>query len=137
MTQLDLSKIVRKLNGFKFPKVDLVVGVETGGMVPAALVAYKLGKPLVFIGMNYRDEKNQPRYEQPLLLKPLCLPSGVKKVLVVDDVAVTGKTLQAAREMLKPCKVVTFVLKGQADLVLFPAIKGCVDWPWKQLRRGL
>ena len=135
MMRLDFLTIMKTLNGFKFPDVDLVVGVETGGMVPAALVAYKLGKDMRLIGINYRDERNQPRYDHPRPLKPLRLPPGIKKILLVDDVSVTGQTLQTARDMLTPCKAVTFVLLGQADLVLFPKIKGCVDWPWKQLRR--
>ncbi|MFH0754121.1 MAG: phosphoribosyltransferase [Candidatus Omnitrophota bacterium] len=135
MRKLDFATIVKKLDEVKFPEVDLVVGVEEGGKVPAALVAYKLRKGLVLAGINYRDENNAPRYDQPRRLKPFRLPPGVRKVLLVDDVAVTGQTLTTARAMLQPCKVVTFVLKGQADLVLFPEIKDCVNWPWKLLRR--
>ncbi|MBF0122606.1 MAG: phosphoribosyltransferase [Candidatus Omnitrophica bacterium] len=137
MIQLDFAKILKKLNGVNFPEVDLVVGIETGGMVPASLIAYKLGKDLRLISINYRDEKNHPRYDHPRVLKPWRLPSGVKKILLVDDVSVTGETLKAAQKMLKPCKVVTFVLLGKADFVLFPKIRECVDWPWKLLRRSI
>jgi hypoxanthine phosphoribosyltransferase len=135
MEKIAFTAIVRKIGKVKFPKVDLVVGIRTGGIVPAALVAYRLSKELMFLDINYRDIKNKPRYERPRLLSALRLPRGVRKILLVDDVAVTGQTLQAAKDVFKSCQVVTFVLKGKADIVLFPTVKDCVDWPWKRLSR--
>ncbi len=58
-------------------------------------------------------------------------PVGVKRILLVDDVSVSGQTLQAARELLMDYEVTTFVLKSKADLVAFPEIGECVVWPWK------
>jgi hypoxanthine phosphoribosyltransferase len=53
------------------------------------------------------------------------------KVLLVDDVSVTGKTLDFAKQLLHLNDIKTFVLKGKnADIVLFPEIKECVNWPW-------
>ena len=100
-------------------------------MVPAALVGYRLGKPVVFMGINYRDPENRPRHRTPVLLRPFRAPKGVKRVLIVDDVAVTGQTLALAKKKFPSCRVSTFVLKGKADYVLFPAIRECVHWPWK------
>jgi len=48
----------------------------------------------------------------------------------VDDVSVTGKTLEKAKEVLGENKILTLVLKGRADLVLFPELEHCVKWPW-------
>ena len=56
---------------------------------------------------------------------------GVTRILLVDDVSVSGQTLQAARELLMDYEVTTFVLKSKADLVAFPEIGECVVWPWK------
>ena len=53
-------------------------------------------------------------------------------ILLVDDVSVSGVTLSLALSLLKDFEVFTFVLKGQADYVLFPEIKECVNWPWKR-----
>ncbi|MBF0331842.1 MAG: phosphoribosyltransferase [Candidatus Omnitrophica bacterium] len=131
MKKIDFSTIMKMLNEFDFPDVDMVVGIGFGGLVPAALVAQRLGKDLSAISINYRDAANTPQHDQPRLLKPLKLPAGVKKILLVDDVAVTGQTLMTARAALEPCEVVTFVLKGKADLVLLPLVKDCVLWPWK------
>jgi uncharacterized protein len=133
MIKLDFSTIVRKLQAFNFPKVDLVIGIENGGIVPAALIAYQLGKGVAFISINYRDIKNNPQHTRPVLLEPFAALSERKKVLVVDDASMTGETLKLAKKLLKAHQVKTFVLKGKADYVLFPAIKDCVDWPWKKL----
>ena len=44
-------------------------------------------------------------------------------------------TLQVARQALAQRKVITFALKGKANLVAFPDIPQCVNWPWKILLR--
>lgn len=142
MINISFEKIIRKITKVDFPKMDFVIGIGQGGMVPAALVACQLNKPLDIIQINYRDEKNQPRHREPKLLKKFLVPNGVRRILLVDDVSVTGATLNAAKALLKEYHVKTFVLieplldrgklnKGQADYVLFPEIKDCVNWPWK------
>jgi hypoxanthine phosphoribosyltransferase len=81
--------------------------------------------------LNYRDEKNNPLYEAPKVLqKPEWNLEG-KRILLVDDVSVTGKTMNKALEQLKGLDVKTLAMKGKADFVLFPEIKDCVKWPWK------
>jgi uncharacterized protein len=133
MRKLEFATIIKRLHNFSFPEVDLVVGIESGGIIPAALVSYHLGKSTVFMSLNYRDEHNQPRHKHPVLLKPFHSLGKIKSVLVVDDVSVSGETLKRAKELLKSYRVKTFVLKGEADYVLFPEIKDCVYWPWKKL----
>jgi hypoxanthine phosphoribosyltransferase len=59
------------------------------------------------------------------------MPKGAR-ILLVDDVSVSGQTLALARSLLKGYEVITFTLKGKADFVLFPEITACVNWPWKQ-----
>jgi adenine/guanine phosphoribosyltransferase-like PRPP-binding protein len=131
MKKVDFKTIMGRLRAAKLPRVDLVVGLESGGTVLAALVGYLLKKPVVFMGINYRDETNAPQHARPVLLKPFPRFKKKLRVLIVDDVSVTGQTLELARKMLKPCSARTFVLKGQADYVLFPKIKECVKWPWR------
>lgn len=52
------------------------------------------------------------------------------KILLVDDVSVTGKTLEKVKKELYGYEVTTLVFKGKADHVLFPEIRTCVEWPW-------
>ncbi len=114
------------------PAVDLVLGIATGGTVPASLLAHQLGCELLIVHVNYRDESNAPRYPEPVLFTSPPLPEGRRRILLVDDVSVSGKTMAVAGALLSGHEVTTLVLKGKADYVLFPEVKTCVQWPWKE-----
>ena len=128
---LDFREICARLERLELPHVDLVVGIATGGSVPASLVAYKLGAPLVMMRLNYRAENNTPQRPEPQLLSTFGPPDAAR-VLLVDDVSVTGKTLAAATLLLPHSHVTTLVMKGRGDFVLFPEVSSCVVWPWKE-----
>ncbi|HLF33109.1 MAG TPA: phosphoribosyltransferase [Cyclobacteriaceae bacterium] len=131
-TNLDFQDISQKLRNFRFPKVDLVIGIATGGTFPAIMIAHQLGLDCRFIHINFRDPSNEPVYPEPVLLSGNIndIPAGTK-ILLVDEVSVSGKTINKALELLKNFDVKTFVLKGNGDYVLFPDVKTCVNWPWK------
>jgi hypoxanthine phosphoribosyltransferase len=156
--KLELPDIARRLKNAVLPNVDAVVGVATGGVAFASMVAFWLEKPLHIIHLNYRDENNKPRHQQPTLLKPFAsnsiifnkgLPFDVAQgeplanskltdtsanhILLVDDVSVTGATLETARKLLPDYTVTTFVLKGKADLVLYPEVRSCILLPWRDV----
>ncbi|MCK3683924.1 phosphoribosyltransferase [Maribellus sp. YY47] len=114
-----------------FPPVDVVIGIGTGGVPAATMVAFYLEAELQVLTMNYRDEQNNPRYETPRVLNQPEWQLEGKRILLVDDVSVSGKTMNAALELLKGFDVKTCAMKGKADFVLFPDIKDCVKWPWK------
>jgi hypoxanthine phosphoribosyltransferase len=122
---------MNRLKSFDFPEVDLIVGITYGASVPAKMISELLNLPLRYIHINFRDDENTPRYEKPHLINTDDIPSHHKRLLLVDDVSVSGKTLACALENLRDFEVHTFVLKGKADFVLFPEIKTCVNWPWK------
>lgn len=131
MVPLSFKEIAARLKSMDLPEIDLVIGIGSGGFVPAGFVAFHLNADLQVISMNYRDEKNNPRYEEPVLLqKPEWNLEG-KRILLVDDVSVSGKTMNAALKLLDGFDVKTLAMKGKADFVLFPEIKDCVKWPWK------
>jgi len=127
---LDFASISQALKRLDLPHVDQVVGIATGGILPAALLAHQLGLPLTLLYINYRAPDNSPQRSEPELLKKApYLPEGAV-ILLVDDVSVSGQTMALARSRLKDHEVVTFALKGKADYVLFPDIQDCVNWPW-------
>lgn len=131
MVPLSFIEISERLKSLDIPQTDIVIGIGSGGIVPASIVAFHLNVELMVMSMNYRDEKNNPRYDEPVLLqKPNWNLSG-KKILLVDDVSVSGKTMNAALKQLDGLNVKTLAMKGKADFVLFPEIKDCVKWPWK------
>ena len=128
---LSMDEISERLRAADYPTVDAIVGIQTGGRIPATLLSFHLGQPLYMLPINFRDENNDPRYDQPRVLADvLKLPPAAARVLLVDDVAVTGATMAKARELLSGYAITTFALKGRADIVLFPEVRQCVHWPW-------
>lgn len=137
MVDLTFDDIIRRLAAFDLEDVDVVIGIQRGGMIPAALIARKMDRPLSFIPVRFRDDQNRPLGENPVPGPYQGTPLRDKAILLVDDVAVSGKTLAAAAGQLSGARVATFVMLGRADYVLFPEIKTCVNWPWNGLcRRG-
>lgn len=133
MTPLAFTDIVARLAAWKFPAaIDGVVGIASGGVVPAALVAQRLGVEMKIIALNYRDEANAPRFPEPKLLSAVPDLGAWRRVLLIDDVYVSGKSWHAARAALPPSvEVLPFVLKGKVDFALIRDVDGCVQWPWK------
>ena len=131
MVPLSFKEITKRLKTIDFPPVDIVIGIGTGGVPAATMVAYHLDAELQVLTMNYRDEQNNPRHEAPVVLDQPSWQLEGKRILLVDDVSVSGKTMNAALELLKDFDVRTCAMKGKADFVLFPEVKDCVKWPWK------
>lgn len=128
---LTFVEISGRLHTAKLPQVDVVVGIARGGLVPASLVAHQLRVPLAVMRVNYRDDDNKPRADAPKLLQPHDLDLVGQRVLLVDDVAVSGATLRFAASLLGDvAAVTTLTMKGKADIVLFPEVSSCVNWPW-------
>lgn len=131
MVPLAFKEITERVRSINFPKFDVVIGIGSGGVPAATMLAYHLNTELLVMTLNYRDEQNNPRYESPKVLhKPEWNLEG-KRILLVDDVSVSGKTMNAALEQLTGLNVKTCAMKGKADFVLFPEIRDCVKWPWK------
>lgn len=131
MTPLSFKQITQRLQTIDFPEIDVVIGIGSGGVPAATMLAYHLDAELLVMTLNYRDEENNPRYEQPKVLEKSDWDLEGKRILLVDDVSVSGKTMNAALELLPGLNVQTCAMKGKADYVLFKEIKDCVKWPWK------
>jgi xanthine phosphoribosyltransferase len=133
MTPLAFRDIAARLDRWNFPAhLDGVVAIAGGGVVPAALVAQRLGLEMKIIALNYRDEANEPRFAEPKLLSAVPDVGGWKRILLVDDVYVSGKSWHAARALLPAAvEVLPFVLKGKVDFALIRDVDGCVLWPWR------
>lgn len=128
---LNFTEISTRLHTMALPDVDWVVGIATGGTVAACMLAHQLNKPMSQLYINFRAPDNSPQRPQPELLYPAELPPQGARVLLVDDVCVSGRTMDVAKEILSGYDTTTFVLKGTADYVAFSQIPQCVHWPWK------
>jgi len=129
MKKLTKREILNKIKKINFPEFDLIVAINRGGIHPAKLLAKHLGLKVKTITINYRDDNHVPRYKSPKLIKELKTKLENKKILLVDDVSRTGKTLRTAKKLLKENKIKTFVINGKADYSLFNC-KECFKFPW-------
>jgi hypoxanthine phosphoribosyltransferase len=110
---------------------DAIVAVAQGGIIPAALIQQQLGIPLRIIVINYRDAENKPLFDDAKLLEEGPFPFNGRKLLLVDDVSRTGKTLSRARAYLAGNAVRTLLVNGAADYRLFDT-EECLRMPWKR-----
>ena len=76
-----------------------IVGISTGGLVPTAVVANCLGIKPFIVGVKYYKDVNL-RMETPQIFEHMTSSVHGKHVLLVDDVADTGKTLEVVSNYL-------------------------------------
>ena len=134
-----VDNIVQDLN-FHGLEFDTILGVGRGGLIPATMIAYKLGvNNLQNIGINTRhsDDDAPTRYQTPEL---------TGNVLVVDDINDSGKTFEMVRSCLESFHVdehnTTFVSLISRNTSSFNgATSSCIlcndDWiefPWDVTR---
>jgi len=111
---LNLANQIKKA-GFK---PDIIVGVARGGWPPARILSDLLENPEI---ANVKAEFYLSVAEtkgEPVITQPVSVPVEGKKVLVVDDVADTGKSLTFVRDHLKE--------KGATDVKI--ATIYCKPW---------
>jgi len=128
MRTISLSEINQRLVDIRFHEIDIIVAIGKDGIKPAYLLQKLLKLPVEVIWLNYRDVRNKLLRKEPKLTKPFKEIKN-KKILIVDSISKTGKTLRKAKEILKNNNVKTFVINGKADYSLFN-FDDCIDWQW-------
>lgn len=79
-------------------KPDVIVAVARGGLVPARILSDLLeNSNLATVHVESRQTNGEDRMK-PVLMQALTMPLAGKKVLVVDDVADTGRSLSMVNE---------------------------------------
>ncbi len=138
----DLEEDCRKLTEIlKDKKFDCIVGISRGGVIPAAMLAYFLdNKKLQTISYSY--------YAGEVRNKKLVSLSGIpkelrgKKILLVDDVVDSGKTMKKALDDLKKRKNKIIIVALHYKSKLKPKVKpdyfaedpgtAWVVYPWEE-----
>ena len=118
-------------------KPDFIVAIARGGLVPARILSDLLETPnLSFIQIEFYTNINQT-LQEPILKQTLTTNVTGKKILLIDDISDTGKSLKLAKTHLqhqgaieiktatlyeKPQSVTTpdFYEKQTTDWVVFP-----------------
>lgn len=82
---------------------DLIIAIARGGLIPAGAIGYAIGvKAMGAMNVEFYTDIGKT-LDEPVILPPLMDASELpgKKVLVVDDVADSGKTLRLVMELLR------------------------------------
>lgn len=115
---MDMAKMIRVENFHP----DVVVGVVRGGLIPACILADLLETPQLVILQIEHYKGIAVARDMPTLKQPLSSSVMNKKVLVVDDIADTGKSLRLAishieQQGAKQTKTATLYYKPCSELV--------------------
>jgi hypoxanthine phosphoribosyltransferase len=114
---------------------DIVLAIARGGLLPGGAVAYALGvKNSCAMNVEFYTDVDQ-RLEVPLILPPApeLINLDESRMLIVDDVADTGRTLEVVQEFCvgKVAEVRTAVLYEKPQSVV-----KC-DYVWRQTDRWI
>lgn len=93
-----LYRAIVELLAEKAMDVDLVAGVETAGIPWASMVAYRLGKGLIYV-------RKQPKEHGTGQLIEGVYRAG-QTAVVIDDVATTGASLKRGVEALRAAGII-------------------------------
>jgi uncharacterized protein len=114
---------------------DALLGIARGGLVLAGALAYSLGVKSVFmVNVEFYTGVDE-RLEQPVILPPALRVRDLAalRVLIVDDVADTGATLEVVRDLCREevADARTCVLYEKPGSVI-----RC-DWAWRRTDRWI
>lgn len=139
MIEKSWDDFFQRLDELEFEGFDLIVAIARGGIIPAAFIQQKINIPMKVIQINYRDDSHKPRYDDAKLLEAESFNVDGKKILLVDDVSRTGKTLDVAKKYLNDSKsnvekaneIKTCIVNGDGDYYFFKT-DSCLKMPWKR-----
>ncbi len=134
-----LLRLAEKIHREGF-RPDIIVGIARGGWLPARVMSDLLDSPNLanvqvefYLGLTETKDK-------PVITQPVSMPVRGKKVLVMDDVADTGKSLRLVKEHLakqgaESVKIATIYFKPWSTLVPDHYEKETRCWvvfPWER-----
>jgi len=134
---ISLSKKLAKKLSKKIGNPDdyNVVGLSRGGLIPAVIVSHALNiRKVHCLGLqSYTDQaKNEIQlYQVPTF-------SDMNKIIIVDDLADTGDSLNTVSAMLKDKEYVTATVYKKSQSKFNPTVYGLeipqeiwLDFPWE------
>jgi len=129
--EISLDVMMQQIKELVTGRYDLVVAIGRGGILPGYLAARYLDIPLEIIYLHFRNEQHQQELPEPCLTKEIDFSVENKKILLFDDVANSGKTLNVAKKFLfGAVEITTAVISGNADISLTGPHDCCIKWPW-------
>jgi len=145
----DVLKIIAKMKDDNF-EPDIIVSIARSGLIPASMIAYTLGNKQLYVikvdfSITQKDGKDQELRDRPIITQELSKDVSGLKVLVVDEMVVSGSTLKLVKsymEFKNPAQVKYSVLYKQPWAEFQPDYFGreIIQWPiypWKELRNNI
>ena len=145
----DTLHIVHAMAKNRF-KPDMIISLARSGLIPAAMISYCLGnKQLYVIKADFAKTQSngslQDLRSRPVLSQRIKRSLKGLKILVVDEMTVSGETLKLVSKYLKtkhPRQVKFAVLYQQPWSQFKPDYFGrkITSWPlypWKELRNNI
>jgi len=131
-----VKKLIKQLRKFQF---DAIVGISTGGLIPTAVIANEFNIKPRIVGIKYYKDIEVPG-EKPSIYQHILEGLANKTVLLVDDIADSGKTLELAKDYVywKGAKtVIVATLHMKPDCVITPdayvrVTDKWVVYPWEK-----
>ncbi|GAA3610922.1 phosphoribosyltransferase [Kineosporia mesophila] len=128
-------ELARDIAGSGF-RPDMVIAVARGGLLPAGAISYALGvKAAGTLNVEFYSDIEET-LPDPVVLEPLLDTDAIvgKNLLVVDDVADSGRTLDLVLELLRrhqPAQVRSAVLYTKPRTIVQP------DFSWRETDRWI
>lgn len=94
-----VAGLADRLRGEQF---DLMLAITRGGLVPAGMLAYRLGiRNILVAAVEYYDDQGQPGPHPTFLQFPADSQLRGQRILVVDEVWDSGTTIHAVTERIR------------------------------------
>jgi hypoxanthine phosphoribosyltransferase len=122
-------ELARAISGSGF-EPEMVIAVARGGLIPAGAIAYALGiKAAGTLNVEFYSDIEET-LPDPVVLEPLLDTNAIvgKRLLVVDDVADSGRTLDLVLDLLRvhTTEVRSAVLYTKPRTIVRP------DFSWRE-----
>ena len=134
-----LLRLAERIRGDRFHP-DVIVGVSRGGWPPARVMSDLLGNPeLANVRVEFYVGVAETKGE-PVITQPLSVPVKGRRVLIMDDVADTGKSLRLVRDHVEKngateIKLATIYYKPWSEIKPDYYVRETEAWivfPWER-----
>ena len=131
--KVEIKSLVEKIGRGNF---NFIVAVSRGGLIPATYLSRALDiRQISVIALQSYKGRNRGdivEYKMPWLEEKEVPLDIQKKMLIVEDIVDSGKTLEYLRKKLPLAKVASLVTKGRLDPDFFSSKENLwVRFPWE------
>ena len=119
---------------------DILIAISRGGLIPSRLLSDSLNVPVLYtIRISFYSSVGV-RMEKPQVTQPLSVDIKGKKILIVDDISDSGRSLELAEQYitpLNPAEIRTATIHFKPGSIFKPdffvsTTESWVIYPWER-----